>query len=487
MKSSSTSFWITTVFCGLTFLVFGWYSVENPSASRGVASSPEEAVINQFSTLQLRLRGFGDPLKNNDDMTCSCQFGADTNILKFEDPEACGPERNYLDDSLKAMRAIDPKGYFTRGRDYSKTAEILPRKCALFIMRRFWKDRARTPEERRNEDLEFNRTAAPDKQREIKDISQYKPDPHLYSKCAPNSTGTPERYGHKACVTEPYVNLVYNSLIDVADCLDVPAKFIAPKLSNESGLHLNAFGLVNDGGIGQFTKQALDDVVQNYDNFKGRITNSDKASCKRLRAIPGAVPKNSKDIMTGDENRCHSISVPPNPLRSLIYYGVFYHATKRNSDNAYARKKDPKVDDFQSTEALLQEAGLSTIDQDKIREMMFVMAYNAGPARPSSILREWLKKRIQDAKLCPAVKPCPVTLADFNMNYWPTKPQMQAKYGKDRAKIISESKNGAPLTLAEYIFAYKDNLYIAAVRAQARVLDQQLGEGTCTQPNFLEL
>lgn len=485
MKRSSTSFWMTTVFCCLSFLVFGWYTLDTENASRNIASSPEESVLRQFDRVNLRLGNIHTPPK--DDMTCACQFGADTNILNFETPESCGADRNYLEASLKDMKKIDPKGYYTGGRDYSKTAEILPRKCALFIMRRFWRDSARTPQERRDEDIEFNRTAAPDKQREIKDISQYKPDPHLYSKCDPNTSGTPQRYGDKACVTEPYVNLVYNSLVDVADCLDVPAKFMAPKLSNESGLHVNAFGLVNDGGIGQFTKQALDDVVQNYDNFKGRITSSTKESCKRLRSIPGAVPKNSADIITADANRCHSIAVPPNPLRSLVYYGVFYHATKRNSDNAYNRATDPKDPNFQSTASLMQQAGVSNLDQDKIRQMMFVMGYNAGPSRPPSILREWLKYRIEQAKLCTTAKPCPVTKADFNMNYWPTKAQMQAKRGEDRANAILASKNNAPLTLAEYIFGWKDNLYIAAVKAQARVLDQGLGAGTCTEQKFLEL
>lgn len=485
MKRSSTSFWLATGFCVFSFALFGWYSVHNPPASRSVASSPEENVLNQFSNLKIRLQGLQP--KTGEDMTCNCQFGADTNILNFEDPEACGPDRNYLGDSLKAMKDIDPKGYYTSGRDYSETADVLPRKCALFIMRRFWRDRARTAMEKREEDIEYNRTAPPDKQREIKDISQYKPDAHLFSKCATNTHGLPERYAHKACVTEDYVNLVYNSLIDVADCLNVPPKFIAPKLSNESGLHVNAFGLVNDGGIGQFTKQALDDVVQNYDNFKSRITGSPKESCQRLRSIPGAVPKNSSEIMTADANRCHSIAVPPNPLRSLVYYGVFYHATKRNANNAYNRQADPKDPNFQSVESLMNQAGVGHLDQDKIREMMFVMGYNTGPSRPATILREWLKYRLDQATKCPATKPCPVTKADFNMNYWPTKVQMKAKRGEERVNAILATKNNAPLTLAEYIFGWKDNLYIAAVKAQARVLDQGLGAGTCTEQKFLEL
>jgi hypothetical protein len=232
----------------------------------------------------------------------------------------------------------------------------------------------------------------------------------------------------------------------------------------------------------------LDDVVQNYDNFKGRITNSTKESCKRLRSIPGVVPRNSGEIKTADSERCSSIAVPPNPLRSLVFYGVFYHATKRNAETAYNRTSDSKDPNFQSVASLMQQAGVANLDQDKIKQMMFVMGYNTGPARPSTILREWLKYRIEESKKCAeAGKSCGVSKADFNMNYWPTKPQMQAKRGEDRANAILAAKNGAPLNLAEYIFGWKDNLYIAAVKAQARVLDQGLGANTCTEQKFLEL
>jgi hypothetical protein len=267
-------------------------------------------------------------------------------------------------------------------------------------------------------------------------------------------------------------------MMDVADCLDVPAKFIAPKLSNESGLHVNAFGLVNDGGIGQFTDQALEDVAQNYTNFKGRITNSTKESCKRINSIPGAVPATAKDILSADANRCHAIATPPNPLRSMIYFGVFYHSTKRNSNNAWNRYSDGKTPDMKSVDALMKDAGIDGYNKEKIKEMIFVMAYNAGPGRPPVFLREWLKYRIE------TLKKHPLTPADFNMNYWPTGDQMRAKRGEDRVKAINKK---TPLTLAEYLFAYKDSVYIAAVKAQARVIDNAMGAGTCTDSNFLEI
>jgi hypothetical protein len=261
--------------------------------------------------------------------------------------------------------------------------------------------------------------------------------------------------------------------------LSVPAKFIAPKLSNESGLHVNAFGRVNDGGIGQFTDQALRDVAQNYEQFKVNILKSDKDSCKRLRSIPGAIPSTSSEILAEDVNRCHAIATPPNPLRSLVYYGIFYHSTNRNALTAFNKAADSKDPNFKSIDELMKKAGVGDFDLDKIKQMLFVMAYNSGPARPAVVLREWLKYRNENLEKYPLSK------EDFNMNYWPERAHFRAKAGEERLAALN--KKGKPLTLAEYMFVYKDSVYIAAVKAQARMLDKGLGEGTCTEQKFLEL
>lgn len=475
MKPSSFSFWGWSFFVFFSLMLFGGYSIYTAPSSFDFASTAEELMVLKIDKMNQSV----GKMTPKDDMTCSCQFGEQANVLSFEKTEDCGAERNYLQSKLQAFKVADPKGYFTGGRDYSQTASVLPRKCALYIMRRFWKDRALTPEEKREADLEFNRTAPPDNQREVKAVADYKKDPSLFAKCENDPNGVPERYAHKACVTEDYVNLIYNSLIDVADCLDVPAKFIAPKLSNESGLHVNAFGLVNDGGIGQFTDQALADVAQNYDNYKGKIIGSDKESCKRLKSIAGVIPDSAKDILSADANRCHAIATPPNPLRSLVYYGIFYHSTKRNAAGAFNRVGDGKDPSFKSSEELLKEAGISGLDTEKMKEMLFVMAYNAGPGRPAVFFREWLKYRIA------TIEKYPVTKADFSMNYWPERAQM--KEPKGEARVTAMNKKGKPLSFAEYLFAYKDSIYIAAVKAQARQLDKGLGEGTCTEAKFLEL
>lgn len=474
MRKPKSSFYIYTLFCFAAFTAFGVYSIYYNPQSSDLASTAEEQVIKKLQKVNDSLAS----MNSAGDLTCACQFGNEPNMLSFEKPEDCGADRNYLQDMLAAFKKADPKGVFSGGRDYSQTANILPRKCVLYIMRNFWRDRARTAEEKREADIEFNRTAEPDKKRTVKDLKDYKKDAYLFSKCDKDPTGTPERYGHKACVTEDYVNLVYNSLIDVADCLDVPAKFMAPKLSNESGLHVNAFGGLNDGGIGQFTDQALVDVAQNYESFKGRIVNSTKDSCKRLNSMPGVVPSSSKEIVAADANRCHVITTPPNPLRSFVYYGIFYHATKRNAKNAFNKTVDGKDPNFKSAETLMKEAGIGSFDQEAIKEMLFVMAYNSGPGRPASIYREWLKYRLT------TLKKYPITKADFTMDYWPARAHLNAKLGQDRVQAMD--KKGKPLTLAEYMFAFKDSVYIAAVKAQAKDLNKKLGDGTCTQDKFLD-
>jgi hypothetical protein len=479
MGSKQIQFWIFASFCFLSFAGFGWYQITSNAKLNSnqidLSSTAYEQVIEKLEAVTFNLGS----MVPKDDLTCKCKMDNQLNLLSFEDPQKCGPERNYLQDELKTFKQIDTNGYFAGSRDYSATANILPRKCVLFIMRKFWKDRALSPAEKREADIEFNRTASPEAAREVKDESAYKQDPGLFAKCDKGQNATPERYGHKACVTEDYVNLVYKSLIDVSECLEIPPKFITPKLSNESGLHVNAFGIVNDGGIGQFTVQALLDVAQNFDKFKRKIKASSNSACQRLLAIPGALPNSGKDILSTDAERCHVIATPPNPLRSLIYYGVFYHSLKLNASNAFTRSSDDKNPEFESVNQLIQQAGISGFDQEKIKQMLFVMSYNSGPGRPVVFFKEWLKYRIQ------TLNKFPINKNDFNMNYWPERAQMTAKPGEARLSLMK--KNGVPLSLAEYLFAFKNSLYIPAVKAQANMLDKGLGAETCTENKFLEL
>lgn len=439
------------------------------------SQSPAESVIRKVEQANTAVTSLG----TQEDMKCACKFGDVENVIQYDTPEKCGPERNYYEKNLRAWREIDKEGFFTRSRAPSAhNNDLLPKKCTVYIMKKFFKDRALTVEEKLAADIEWNKSAPATEQREVKPIEQYRPDPHLFSVCS-EASGKPERYPHKPCVTEEYVNVVHNSVLDVSDCMGLPAKFMAPKLSNESGMHPNALALGFDGGIGQFTPSAIEDVAQNFENFKASLDRT-KASCRRIASIPGAIPASAKEILPSDENRCYMIDAPANPLRSLVFYGIFYKATKRHTNNAWSRKRTGLDGKDTNIEALLKQAGVDDAYKETLKEMLFVMAYNSGPGQPAVFFSEWLKYRLSK------LQKHPVTKEDFNMSYWPKKEFRDLKRGRDRGAAMEKEKNG-PLSLAEYLFAYKDSLYIALVRGQARQLDKVMGDSVCTEQNFLQL
>lgn len=429
------------------------------------------------------------------DMSCDCTMNGEKQVT-FETPAQCGPDRLYLQKDILNFRKIDPKGFYTSSRPYAAGENTVPPKCVLYVMRTIFRDTARTADEKKQEDVAKGLPA--------EEIAKktYSPDTSQFGSCA-GPTADPQRIRQKACVTEDYFNLTYNSLADVSDCLNVPMNFTIPKFANESSFHVNTLGPVGDGGVGQFTESALKDVAVHYPEKRAQILKSNKPSCQRLRSIPGALVAKASDIKTADAERCHAMTIPPNPVRSLIYYGIFYHAAKTYSGNAW-NAKDPKNPDDQELEGLLRQSG-AKLDREKLKQMMFVMAYNAGPRPPVTAFKEWLRYRMAGKTK--------ITAADFNFNFWPPKgfsaihKQAEADVKEIAAKEKwSEEKTaraiqlervkrrtahlGAEkrvLSLPEYLYVYRNSIYISAVKVQATTLNRVFGEGVCAQKKFLEL
>ncbi|MGZ3695840.1 MAG: hypothetical protein ACXWQO_17245, partial [Bdellovibrionota bacterium] len=206
--------------------------------------------------------------------------------------------------------------------------------------------------------------------------------------------------------------------------------------------------------------------------------------------------------------RCHAISMPPNPVRSMIYYGIFYHAMKQYAANAWGGVDDKlAAPGEENVETLLRQATAGNkVDYEKIKQMMFVMAYNSGARPPVSAFKEWLRYRLSQ-------KNGKISAKDFDFRFWPPKgfSAIQKDAEKD-VKAIAEAQHwsedrthrevaaerakrriahigavGRILTLPEYYYVYQNSIYISAVKVQATQLDKALGAGTCTQPKFLEL
>jgi hypothetical protein len=177
----------------------------------------------------------------------------------------------------------------------------------------------------------------------------------FYSFCA-RAQGVPVRPKKTHCATEEYATTIYNSYSDVLDCLDIPQKDLLPKLFNESGMHLNTLGGGMDAGIGQLTGPAIASVQQLavfdgknrtwLDVFKDEVGQSYKPSCQRVAKNPELFKK----ISIETSQRCALIAAPENPLKNVLYMGIFYHYMLRSQTGSRYFKGYtyiPAGDDFE--------------------------------------------------------------------------------------------------------------------------------------------
>ncbi|WP_374074326.1 hypothetical protein [Bdellovibrio bacteriovorus] len=290
MKQSRASFWVYT-FCFLSFAAFGWW---------------------EFSAVSNEVPGTADLASKG----------------TVETPEQCGPERHYL---LKDLKKVSPVYAGTRSQSQVGRHNP-PKECVSFIMQNF---------------IPLNsKSGAMSQCRNEKGEALLSP-----TKGADGAGFQPP------CVTEPYVNSVYNSLVDVGDCLNIPVKELLPKLYNESGLHVNTLGGGFDAGVGQLTISALREVFMRYDGIANNpsaldwyvkeIAKSNKESCKRIIAEKSSykfdVPEGKKLCFSGEandadcytpwssSNRCIVMNMPSNPLRNVLFTGIFYRSMLKNA------------------------------------------------------------------------------------------------------------------------------------------------------------
>lgn len=323
---------------------------------------------------------------------------------KLETVTSCGPERNYF---LKTLNQL-PADY-RQTRQQVQRAQI-PRACVSFIMQNF--------------------------------IDARKTKSTVYGHCS-TAAGQPQRGvdgngSFMPCVTETYVNSVYNSLVDVADCLNIPIRELMPKLANESGLHINTLGPDADGGIGQLTRSALASVYMRYENIPERestldyyireMSRSKKKSCQRIIAQKSAyqvdIPKGMKLCQTHEEDancfkpwmvqsRCEFMTAPDNPLRNTLFTGIYYRTMMTNStgilyvagedmyfDEGQYVLKRPEMDyrGFIARKGMMEKLrnlGLRNPSQDVVRQILVSFGFNGGIGTGTTLLDNYLKLREQ--------------------------------------------------------------------------------------------
>lgn len=181
--------------------------------------------------------------------------------------------------------------------------------------------------------------------------------------------GQPQRDHIRACVSEKYVNAVHTTLLDVADCLNYDPKLAFASFNLESAMHLNAVGRATDVGIGQLTKSAIDEVNLNaLAKAKRDARRSTKASCARI--LPGMTSADS-----AIDQRCAFMSLPENPVRNLVFSILLLKQNRRVIDNLWNR---------------YGIAVPSEVNSDRLKTMMAMLGYNAGPGSAMGTLKAYI-------------------------------------------------------------------------------------------------
>ncbi len=389
---------------------------------------------------------------------------------EYETIDSCGNSRLYF---LKGLQAL-PTLYTTERSSFAE-AEF-PSKCLLYIQKNFL-------------------------------FSPAEPSSY-FSYCA-STTGSPKRGVRTHCVLKEYTQTVYNSYVDVMDCLDIPQKDLIPKLFLESGFHVNTLGKGFDGGVGQLTDSALSAIIEvknfssgpqkHFDYMLAQMRKSGKSSCQRLLS-----QKNIFGPVTASASqRCSIIGLPENPLKNIFYTGLFYQYMLRiqtgitytagyslRSDGSRAFHDERASEDFSgyfatyNIKSRFKRLGLEP-NMNSLRQMMITSGYNAGVQSAFLFLKNYLEAR--------ELHKLPLTAQDFDFQ------NQDMSLFRTCGDAKEESQRQAKLASVKAV-AYKFSFpiylrlvqktgaagYLSFASGRGKKLNKELGEGVCTSPKYLQ-
>lgn len=405
---------------------------------------------------------------------CSTPF-ADENWVQLEKIEKCSQERRFLQNDLLKLDA----------ELISKRSEPtqFPLACIVHAQRTFT----------------FKTRANPEDQ--VPSVwSGLQVPGRSFSQCA-SAEVEPTRGAYMPCVTSEYAYSIYNAFHDMVDCFDINGRKLLPKLWNESGFHINTLGGGMDAGVGQLTRSAIEEVLSKpyvndertaLDVFKQQAMNSTKASCQRLVRQEKAWEAVNPDVT----QRCSIISTPENPIRNVVYLGVFYKLNERvvasriNSTNM--RQK-------------LVDLGLENPNMEYFQDAIVTLSFNMGRGSAFSIVESYLK-----TKLANNMKLTAKDLDFLNNSLEEVRALRKEPKGEseeERAKRIerldaakeSAHKRNLPAFLrlmhglqADYeTDPAKKRIngapgYLTFVGERQKKFNNDLGEGVCTHDSFLQ-
>ena len=272
-----------------------------------------------------------------------------------------------------------------------------------------------------------------------------------FSKCSSVTDSATE--AERPCVTEPYLNAVYNLFGDMTACFGIPQKDFLPKIFFESSGHANALGSDGEAGLAQLSVPMIASANSQFDFYKKQVIASSEESCQRLAPLL----QNLQALDAKSFTACEAMPLPLN----LFYLAIRY---EQNFEAVEAAVEKMNI------ESLMHKAGIERYEKEQLQHILVSLGSNAGPISAVIYLRDYLQLRIS---LVERKKAQPLTLADFDFRP-PLKLKTQPEEMSFPAYLAVYQNTGTPA-------------YLNFVTAAARILNLNLKEGTCVSESFLSL
>ncbi|MES3037238.1 MAG: hypothetical protein V4736_04955 [Bdellovibrionota bacterium] len=413
---------------------------------------------------------------------CKLPF-TEPNVIAYETEISCGASRNYLSKEIgqipaqfRSKRANNPEAHF-------------PDTCIAYALRNF-------------------------------EVFAYENKVGSFASCG-GETGFPAKGNLIPCVTQDYTQAIYNSFVDVTDCLAIPQKEILPKLWNESAFHVNTINSTEgawDGGVGQLTSSAIRSVIMQreagsatteLDYHLAEMRKSGKASCQRILTQASAL----KAVAAESKDRCGLLDTPANPLRNLLYMGIYYRTmVEQLTGISYRAGKEQMRDasgnwsEWSATlnsdlgrvigrsgiKEKLQKLGIQNPSANYIRQILVTLSFNAGQQHALLLLNSYLDARIAEK----------LTLSDADLDFMNTDtrglrdvmvgPKDETAEAKKirLAKLDARRKSAhrEPLPIFMRVSQTVGSPgYLSVVSFfRAKKYDRELGANLCTERGFMQ-
>jgi len=259
----------------------------------------------------------------------------------------------------------------------------------------------------------------------------------------------PNPNAQRPCLSQNYVQLVYNAYHDVKNCFNLDPKRSFLQIMIESGFHINAINRTGfDAGISQFTKNGILRVMDKdiLSKTKNQLLLSSSPSCSRIANVFDDLEKDAFSL----QKRCSMMAVPQNPYRALVLHYLHTLRDQIFFKNEFIKSR-PEI-------ALL-------VDQDILEQFVY-LAYNRGINGTLKLIDGYVADRKKMNR--------PIQKADLDLfkNLSEARKIMRAEPEKKEILKKAKIKN---LTLAEYAIIH-DKTYLATMAEARDFVRAKLGE-----------